>query len=675
MSGPAERIAELRREISRHAEAYHTRDEPEISDADYDALVAEFMALEEQYPDLAVADSPSLTVGAAPSALFAPVEHRVRMFSLDNADTIEKVGAWESRLVRQLGRPASGYACELKVDGLAVNLTYEDGDFVRGATRGDGVVGEDITANLETIGAVPRRLTGSDVPSVLEVRGEVYMPQEAFDALNRAQADAGDRLYVNPRNAAAGSLRQKDPAVTASRQLSMWVYQLARVDGVAAAATHSASLAWLARHGFPVNPESRAVGTLDEVREYLQAAEAGRHDLGYQTDGVVVKVDSLAEQAELGFTARSPRWAIAYKFPPEERTTRLLRIEVNVGRTGAVTPYAVMEPVFVGGATVTNATLHNQDEVARKDLRVGDLVVVRRAGDVIPEVVAPVVSVRTGREKKWSMPGTCPFCGNPIVREDGQAVARCTGGFSCPSRLREHLAHFAGRSGMDIEGLGFMTIDLLLTEDLVSDAADLFFLEPAALLGREGWGETSVGNLMRSIDAARDRSLGRVLTALGIPLVGGTVARVLARRFRSIQRLMGAEPEELADVEGIGPEIVRSLTEWFGDDANRQLVEKLATAGVRLEDPEPEGVDTGLLAGVTAVLTGTMPGISRDEAKAAIEDRGGKVTGSVSSRTTVVVAGESPGSKLAKAEGLGVPVIDEAGLRRLLDEGPATLNA
>jgi DNA ligase (NAD+) len=316
VTGPADRIAELRQQISHHAEAYHTRDEPEISDADYDALVAELMALEEQYPDLAVADSPSLAVGAARSAIFSPVEHRVRMFSLDNADTIEKVEAWEERLVRHLGRPPAGYSCELKVDGLAVNLTYEDGEFVRGATRGDGVVGEDITANLETIGVVPRRLIGPDVPSALEVRGEVYMPQEAFDALNRAQADAGDRLYVNPRNAAAGSLRQKDPAVTASRQLSMWVYQLARVDGVAAARTHSASLAWLAEHGFPVNPESRAVESLDEVREYLESAEDGRHDLGYQTDGVVVKVDALDEQAELGFTAKSPRWAIAYKFPP-----------------------------------------------------------------------------------------------------------------------------------------------------------------------------------------------------------------------------------------------------------------------------------------------------------------------------------------------------------------------
>jgi DNA ligase (NAD+) len=673
MIDPAARVEELRRLVAHHAERYHVLDDPEISDAEYDALVAELAALEEQYPDLAVPDSPSQAVGGAPSPLFAAVEHRVRMFSLDNADTVDKVEAWEARLERLLGGPPEAYACELKVDGLAVNLTYERGRFTRGATRGDGTVGEDITENLRTIDAIPDRLAGDDAPATLEVRGEVYMSEEAFSDLNRAQAEAGDRLYVNPRNAAAGAVRQKDPAVTASRRLSLWVYQLAVSKGETDFTTHTESLAWLADQGFPVNPASRAVPDLAGVVAYIETAETGRHDLGYQTDGVVVKVDSLAEQAELGYTARSPRWAIAYKFPPEEQTTRLIGIEVSVGRTGAVTPYAVMDPVFVGGATVTNATLHNEDEVSRRDLRVGDLVVVRRAGDVIPEVVAPVLSVRTGEERPWSMPASCPSCGNPIVREEGQAVARCTGGFACPGRLREHLSHFAGRGGMDIEGLGYKTIDLLLTEGLVSDAADIFTLAPEALLGREGWGETSVGNLMAAIDAARDRPLGRLLTALGIPLVGGTVARALARRFGTIGRILHARPEELADIEGIGPEIVRSVTSWFADDENRRLVEKLRAAGVRLEDPEPEGSVSTLLDGVTVVLTGTLSAMTRDEAKAAVMDRGGRVTGSVSGRTTAVVAGDAPGSKVARAVDLGIPVLDEEQFGRLLEEGPTVV--
>jgi DNA ligase (NAD+) len=673
VSDPAARAAELRQAIAYHGDRYHALDDPEISDAEYDALVAELAALEEQHPDIVVPGSPTTAVGAAPSPLFEAVEHRARMFSLDNADEVDKLEAWEARLARQLGRPPSGYACELKVDGLAVNLTYERGRFTRGATRGDGTTGEDITANLRTIGEVPDALAGSDPPDVLEVRGEVYMSDEAFTRLNRAQEDAGARLYVNPRNAAAGAVRQKDPEVTASRQLGLWVYQLGTVEGGRRFDTHTESLHWLAEQGFPVNPRSRPVADIAGVVDYVEAAEKGRHDLGYQTDGVVIKVDALAEQAELGFTARSPRWAVAYKFPPEERTTRLLGIEINVGRTGAVTPYAVMEPVFVGGATVTNATLHNQDEVARKDLRIGDLVVVRRAGDVIPEVVAPVISVRTGSEKTWTMPASCPFCGNAIVREEGQAVSRCTGGFTCPSRLREHLAHFAGRGGMDIEGLGFKTIDLLLSEGLIEDAADLFTLPADALLGREGWGETSVGNLMAAIDAARDRPLARLLTALGIPLVGGTVAGALARRFRSIDRLVEASADELSAIDGIGPEIVRSVLEWFGADENRRLIAKLRSAGVRARDPEPEGVDTGLLSGVTIVLTGTLQNLTRDEAKAAVEDRGGKVTGSVSGKTTAVVAGDAPGSKLQKAEELGVPVLDEDAFTRLLSEGPAAI--
>ena len=598
MSVEAERrAAELREAIRRANHRYYVLEEPDIADAAYDALVRELRELEEEHPDLVTQDSPTQRVGATPSDAFAPVRHRERLFSLDNADDVDDLRAWEARAERVLGERPSGYSCELKINGLAVSLTYEDGRLTRGATRGDGVTGEDITANLRTISQSPLGLLADDPPAVMEVRGEVYMSTAAFEELNEAQAEAGDRLFVNPRNAAAGSLRQKDPAVTAGRRLGIWVYQLGMADGGPSFDSHIGTLEWLASAGFPVEPHSAHLDDLEAVISYVERAERERHDVGYQTDGVVVKVDDLSEQAELGFTAKSPRWAVAYKFPPEEQTTTLVGIEVNVGRTGAVTPYAVLEPVFVGGATVTNATLHNADEIARKDLRIGDTVVVRRAGDVIPEVVAPVASARTGGEKRWRMPKQCPFCGNAIVRPEGEAVARCTGGFECPSRLREYLFHFAGRGGMDIEHLGYKTIDLLLTEGLISDPADIFTLDPEALLAFEGWGETSVGNLMSAIDAARDRPLARLLTALGIPLVGGTVARLLARRFGSMGALLDATPEELEAIDGIGPEIVRSVREWADDPANRALVDRLGAAGVRLADPEPEGGRSDVLAG------------------------------------------------------------------------------
>jgi DNA ligase (NAD+) len=668
-----QRIEELRQLLRYHLHRYHVLDAPEISDGEYDGLLRELEALEAAHPELVTPDSPTQRVGAPVSQLFAPVVHRERMFSLDNAETADELAAWEARLERQLGRAPDRFACELKIDGLAVSLTYERGRLTRAATRGDGVTGEDVTANLRAVESIPLVLLGDEPPEVMEVRGEVYMPIEAFEALNEAQSEAGERLFVNPRNAAAGAVRQKDPAVTATRRLSVWVYQLGFIQGGPEFSSHTETLSWLRDRGFPVNPGVEAVADPDGVLRYVAEAEAARHDLAYQTDGVVVKVDPLADQRALGFTAKSPRWAIAYKFPPEEQTTRLVEIRVNIGRTGAATPYAVLEPVFVGGATVTNATLHNQDEVARKDVRIGDTVVVRRAGDVIPEVVGPVPSLRTGEEKTWSMPASCPFCGSPITRTEGEAVARCTGGFACPSRLREYLHHFAGRGGMDIEGLGYKTVDLLLREGLISNPADIFTLDPDALLGFEGWGETSVANLMAAVDAARDRPLGRLLTALGIPLVGGTVARLLARRFVSMERLMAASEEELAAIDGIGPEIVRSVREWSADPVNVALVAKLGEGGVRLADPEPEGTSRMVLEGVTLVITGSLAGFTRDEARAAVEERGGKVTGSVSGRTSAVVAGESPGSKLQKAQDVGVPVLDEAGFARLLEEGPGVL--
>ena len=666
------RIGQLRLLLHHHNHQYHVLDEPEVSDAEYDQLIRELQALETEYPALISADSPTQRVGAPPSALFSSVAHRQRMFSLDNAETHDGLEAWQARLERQLGRVPSGYACELKFDGLAVSLTYAAGALVQAATRGDGITGEDVTANVRTIGSVPLVLRG-EAPAIMEVRGEIYMPLSAFDELNERQAEAGGPGFVNPRNTAAGSVRQKDPAVTASRKLAIWAYQLGYVEAGPELKGHSDTLAWLGELGFRINPESATVPDLAGVLAYVDAAETRRHARDYETDGVVIKVDAFADQDELGFTAKSPRWAIAYKFPPEEKTTRLESIEINIGRTGAATPYAVLEPVFVGGVTVTNATLHNEDEVQRKDIRVGDTVIVRRAGDVIPQVVGPVVSVRTGKERKWKMPKRCPFSGHPIIRGEGEAVARCTGGFDCPVRLREYVFHFASRGGMDIEGLGFKTVDMLLDEGLIKNPADIFTIDGDRLLGREGWGEVSVGNLLASIDAAKDRPLGQLLTALGIPLVGGTVARLLARRFRSMDRIMAADEDAVASIEGIGPEIARSLIEWTSEDANAQLVAQLGEAGVRLDDPEPEGVDQGMLEGLTLVITGTLEGMSRDEAKTRVEDRGGKVTGSVSKKTSAVLVGASPGSKAVKAEQLGLRILDEETFARLLDEGPAVL--
>jgi DNA ligase (NAD+) len=665
-------IERLREQIRYHAHRYYVLDSPEISDADYDDLLRSLIALEAEHPELITPDSPTQRVGTVPSDLFAPVTHQERMFSLDNAESTAELEAWEERTSRQLGRGPSGYVCELKIDGLAVSLTYENGVLTRAATRGDGTTGEDITANVRTIEAVPLRLFG-DPPEVLEARGEIYFPIDAFDALNAAQLEADQKVFANPRNAAAGSVRQKDPTVTAGRDLSIWVYQLGFVRGAPAFEHHWETMEYLGSLGFRTNPSSVRVGDLAGVVRYVAETETARHKLGYQTDGVVIKVNDLAEQATLGFTAKAPRWAIAYKFPPEEQITTLVGIEVGVGRTGRVTPYAVLEPVFVGGVTVTNATLHNEDEVHRKDVRIGDRVIVRRAGEVIPEVVGPVVSRRNGTETVWRMPADCPFCGNPIVLPEGEKVARCTGGLECPSRLREWLAHFVGRSGMDIEGLGYKTIDLLISEELVRDPADIFFLQPDALLGREGWGELSVTNLMSGIDEARHRPIAHLLIGLGIRHVGGTVARVLARTFRSIDALLAASEEDIASIDGVGPTIAASVRGWATSPETRPLIEKLRDGGVRLADEVSEQVGD-LLSGLTLVITGTLAGFSRDESKAAVENLGGKVTGSVSGKTTAVVAGESPGgSKVNKAADLGVPVVDEATFVRLLAEGPEAL--
>ena len=683
---PAACIEVLRRAVRYHDHRYYVLEDPELPDVDYDALRRDLVALEEAHPHLVTPDSPTRRVGASRSGLFAPAPHRGRMFSLDNAETVGELAEWIARAERQRGRPVGDLVCELKIDGLAVSLTYEHGILTRGATRGDGLTGEDVTANIRTIPAVPLRLL-DEAPEFMEVRGEVYMPLPAFEELNARQAEAGERMFANARNAAAGSVRQKDPRVTAGRNLSIWVYQLGHIEGGPTLDTHSETLDLLGHLGMRVNPATALVTDLAAAAEFVGRAEAERNDLPYQTDGVVIKVDGLAEQDGLGFTARAPRWAIAYKYPAEERITRLRGIEINIGRTGAATPFAVLEPVFVGGANVERATLHNEDEVHRKDVRVGDHVVVRRAGDVIPEVVGPVESQRTGDERPWSMPARCPFCDAPIVRPEGEKVARCTRGLTCPSRLREWLFHFAGRGGMDIEGMGYATIDFLLEKGLIEGPADIFFLtsedfvqpddDPSPRAAKSpyylGWGETSVRNLMNGIHSARDHPIARLLVGVGIRHVGGTVARLLAREMGSMTRLKEADTDTLAAIDGVGPIIADSVVEWFSYEANRELVERLGDAQVNLADPEWEEGPVSVLKDVRLVLSGTLESMTRAAAKAAVEERGGTVVSSMSGKTSALVAGASPGSKLAKAEALGVPVIDEATFRRLLDAGPAVL--
>ncbi|MCZ7533505.1 MAG: NAD-dependent DNA ligase LigA [Acidimicrobiia bacterium] len=670
MLEPAERYRQLLEELREHNYRYHNLNAAIIDDNTYDALYRELVEIEQTHPELVDPDSLTRRVGAPLTSGFAPVTHRERMFSLDNVTNMEELDSWNERLVGYLGRDPGGYSCELKIDGLAVSLTYENGQLTRAATRGDGTVGEDITANARTIRSIPMVLRGQ-APVVMEVRGEIYLPISEFEALNARQAEIGAAPYINPRNTAAGSVRQKDPAITASRNLAVWIYQLGYVEGGPRLASQTDQMAWLSELGLRVNPANETVGTIDEVKAYIASATAHRHDRDYETDGIVIKADLLSDQAEVGFTARSPRWAVAFKLPPEEKNTILKSIEINVGRTGAVTPYAVMDPVFVGGATVTNATLHNEGEIHRKDIRPGDTVVVRRAGDVIPEVVGPVLELRPKGLKPWHMPKNCPFCGNPIVLPDGEAKAKCTGGFTCPSRLREYLYHFGSRGAMDIEGLGYKTVDALVAADLIRDPSDIYSLTVDDLMGLEGWATTSATNLIASIERSKTRPLGRLVFGLGIDHVGGTVARLLAEHFRSIDAIATATTDEIAQIDGIGPEIASSVHTWFVDPDNLAMIARLGAAGVSLALPErvpptfPQTLD-----GLTFVITGTIDGFTRDSAKSAVVERGGKVAGSVSSKTSALIAGENAGSKLAKAESLGVKVLDAEAFERLLARGP-----
>jgi DNA ligase (NAD+) len=659
------RIEDLRATIEHHSYRYHVLDDPEVSDAEYDELVRELIELEEQFPELVTQDSPTQRVGAPPSDLFAPVEHRMPMMSLDNAFSFEELTAWGGRVLRLLGAEPDSFTCELKMDGIAVNLIYEDGRLVKGATRGDGYVGEDITANLRTINAVPLRLRG-DYPKILEVRGEVYMRTNDFEKLNEALGEAEQRTFANPRNAAAGSLRQKDPSVTARRKLSLICHGVGYVEGTRLT-SHWDSLQMLRELGLRTNDNNRLLGTLDEVYEFCTQWQEGRHDVPYEIDGSVVKVDRIAQQEELGSTSKAPRWAIAYKFPPEERTTKLENIRVHVGRTGQATPYAVLEPVFVGGVTVTTATLHNEDEVKRKGILIGDTVVVRRAGDVIPQVVGPVESKRDGSEKRFRMPKKCPYCGSEIVREVGEAASYCTG-IDCPSRRVETLAHFSQRSAMDIEGLGYKTLMDFAERGWIKDVGDIYYLRPEQLEGMEGWGELSIRNLFDAIERSKARPLANLLTGLGIRHVGGTTARDVAAATGSLERMMNMTEEELVAIEGIGPVVARSVASFFEQPRNLEVIDKLREAGV---DPKEKVRETGgPFEGMNFVLTGGLDSFTRDEATAAIEERGGKVTSSVSKKTNYVVVGENPGTKLAKAEQSRVDVLHEGDFKALLADNP-----
>jgi DNA ligase (NAD+) len=668
-SDPALRAEELRRLVRYHNERYFQLDEPEISDAEYDALLRELRRIEEEHPELAEPDSPTRTVGASPVGLFAPVRHVTPMMSLDNAFSFEELEAWGKRVERVIGSDAE-LVCELKIDGVAMSLLYEDGRLTRAGTRGDGVTGEDVTANVRTVRSVPAelRLPGHQRPRLLEVRGEIYMPVSSFDELNRLQAESGGRLFANPRNSAAGSLRQKNPDVTAARDLSFWAYQLGQVDGGPPMATHSDALELLRRAGLPVNPESKVLRGLSEVYDFCRGWEKKRHSLDYEIDGVVVKVDRLDLQRELGFTARAPRWAIAYKFPPEERNTLLRGIMVSIGKSGKATPFAELEPVRVSGSTVSLASLHNEDQVRIKDVRPGDTVVVRKAGDVIPEVVGPVLSLRPEGLKPWSFPRECPACGAPLVRLEGESDTFCTN-VDCPAQRVQRITHFASRAGMDIEGLGEQRVQLFTSMGLLFDVGDIYSLRAEDLLGLEGFGELSVSNLLEAIEASKARPLANLLVALSIRHVGETVAVALARAMGSLDAIEAASPETLARIEGVGPKIAQSVHEFFAQDRNRRVLEKLRAAGVNLVGPAaPSAPQT--LEGLSIVVTGTLQRWSREEAEAAIKERGGKSPGSVSRRTSAVVVGDAPGSsKLEKARELGVPVLDERGFARLLETG------
>ena len=657
------RVEELGELINHHSYRYHVLDDPEVADIEYDEMVRELQALEDRFPELITPDSPTQRVGNVPADLFAPVAHRAPMLSLDNTFSFEELEAWNARVEKRVG-DAARFVCELKIDGVACALTYEQGRLVRGATRGDGITGEDITANVRTVRGVPPKLLLKDPPALIEVRGEMYFPVRAFGRLNEELTANEQRPFANPRNAAAGSLRQKDPKVTSSRPLRLWVHSFGAADGVAFD-SHLGFLEWAASAGLPVPPTTTGVDSIAEVEAFLTNWEEHRHSIDWEIDGAVVKVDQTELQRELGTTSHAPRWAIAFKFPPEERTALLKKIDVHTGRTGKVTPFAVLEPVAVGGVTITTATLHNEDEVRRKDVREKDTIIVRRAGDVIPEIVGPVLSKRPKSARKWKMPKACPSCGTPLVRREGEVDYRCPNKAGCPSQGQEWLFHFAGRGAMDIEGLGYKTLWALVEKGLVQDPADIYTLTAEQLEQLDGFAEKSITNLLTQIEGSKDRPLWRLLVGLNIRHVGTHVAQVLATAFGSIDALTAATVDDIDDVEGIGPEIAASVREWFEDPENLALLERLRAAGLRTADERAAAAPKeGPLTGKTLVLTGTMPSMTREEGTELAQGAGARVASSVSKKTDFVVAGENAGSKLTRAESLGVEVIDEAEFRR-----------
>jgi DNA ligase (NAD+) len=686
-ASPADRIEALRRQIRRHEERYYVANQPEIDDAAFDALLRELRDLEAAHPALVTPDSPTQRVSGRVAEGFASVAHAEPMLSLDNAYTEDELRAFDERVRRGLGEagtpaPAATYVAELKIDGLSLALTYEDGLLVRGATRGNGVEGEDVTANVRTIRAIPLRLA-VPVAGTVEVRGEAYLSREAFEQINRERAEADEPLFANPRNAAAGALRNLDPAIVARRGLRAFVYEMAGPvsTGPDGPRSHQDTLGRLREWGLPVEPHWQRCEGVDEVVAFCERWRERRREVGFDTDGVVIKIDVLAERRTLGATSKFPRWAIAFKFPAEQRITRLLRIDVNVGRTGAVTPFAVLEPVLVAGSTVSLATLHNADDIARKDIREGDWVIVEKAGDVIPRVVGPVVDRRPAGSAPWTMPDACPRCGSRLGREEDVVVLRCEN-VSCPAKLQRGLEHFASRGAMNIEGLGEALVTQLVAQGLVTDYADLYHLTADQLAGlvsvsqRDGkaierrFGAKNAAKVVAEIDRSRRNELWRVIYGLGIRHIGERSARVLAAAFGSVEVLAAASREALEATEEIGPVLARSVRTWFDEPRNGQLVERLRAAGVRLEASASEreaAAGARPLAGRTYVITGTLASMTREEAAEALERLGAKVAGSVSKKTTAVVVGESPGSKAEKARTLGIPTLDEAALRALVE--------
>ena len=662
------RVEELRAQIAYHDYRYHVLDSPEISDAAYDQLMRELRELEARHPELITPDSPTQRVSGQPIEAFGIVEHRQQLLSLGNSFNEDELRTWYRRVTRALEREDIAFVCEPKIDGLAVALVYENGSFVQGATRGDGSRGENITQNLRTIRSIPLSIT-RDVPERFEVRGEVYMTSQGFERLNEERANRGEPLFASPRNSAAGSLRQLDASVTATRPLDIFLYQLGWADG-SAPATQWETLQWLGDLGFRTNPHIRRFTSIDEVVAHVQGWEEHRDSLDYEIDGLVVKVDEFGLQRALGVVGREPRWAIAYKFPPTQATTKLLNIDVNVGRTGSLNPFAVLEPVIVAHARVKLATLHNEDDIHRKDIRIGDTVIVQRAGDVIPQVVGPVLSLRTGDEPVFEMPTHCPVCDTPVVRPEGEAMRYCPNR-ACPAQIFRLLTHFASRGAMDIEGLGESMAHQLLNVEvdgapLVSDIAGIYSLTKEQLVKLERMGEKSAENLLGGIEASKTRPLGRVLFALGIRHVGDETAELLAGHFGSIKAMEDAALEDLESVPTIGPKTAQSVYEYFQDEQNRALIEKLRAAGVKLEGAA--AAREGPLLGSTFVVTGSLTRWSRNEVESLIKRSGGAVGSSVTKKTSYLVAGESPGSKLTKAEEYGVTVLDEEGFAAFLEE-------